>query len=403
MLSLSPDGRRLVQQPAPEVARLRRCYRSHPGDGTGASAAACGGAAGDSAGQAEAAAAAGAAAAGAAGTAAVSPDFSGRGGWYAEGVGVAEEQPLPVQGVAGAQLDVELCFSRWAGVAACSPAFCAPCLLSRQCSPRLPCRAEGRAPAAAGVASPCTACCELSHAACLPRATHPRPRPNPPPRRGTATAAGLLLFTHEAGSQGNALITYSWPTNALEVTFGVHAPMPSAPVPPAIPASQGSPSAAAAGLHLPPPAAGISPRKAGQGPASPLGSGGTASPPGSPAAAAVSAAAEQAAEAQLAALAEPLPEAAAVEGAVAAGAAAAAAPARRLGGPLAAPAADEEGRVRLRLLIDGSVVEVFSGTGEVRLSLASRGLGYGAPGKGGWGAAQRSIMPPACKRVEHCS
>lgn len=33
MVSLSPDGCRLLQQPAPEVARLRRCYRSHPGNG----------------------------------------------------------------------------------------------------------------------------------------------------------------------------------------------------------------------------------------------------------------------------------------------------------------------------------------------------------------------------------
>lgn len=68
----------------------------------------------------------------------------------------------------------------------------------------------------------------------------------------------------------------------------------------------------------------------------------------------------------MAALAEPLPEAAAVEEAVAAEAAAAAAATRRLGGPLAAPAVDEDGRVQLRVLIDGSAVEVFTGSGEVR-------------------------------------
>jgi hypothetical protein len=80
----------------------------------------------------------------------------------------------------------------------------------------------------------------------------------------------------------------------------------------------------------------------------------------------VAAAAEQAVEAQLAALAEPLPEAAAVEEAVAAEAAAAATQTRRLGGPLAAPAVDEKGRVRLRVILDGSAVEVFTGSGEVK-------------------------------------
>lgn len=113
VLSLSADGRRLLQQPAPEVARLRRCYRSHPGDGAQAAAGSDTGVGQHSpatAGQAGAAAAAGEEAG------AVAPDYSGRGGWYSEGVEVAEEQPLPVEGVSGAQLDLELCFSRWAVV-----------------------------------------------------------------------------------------------------------------------------------------------------------------------------------------------------------------------------------------------------------------------------------------------
>ncbi|KAI7843004.1 hypothetical protein COHA_003337 [Chlorella ohadii] len=111
MLSLSPDSRRLVQQPAPEVARLRRCYCSHPGNGTQAVA---GGSNGSGGGQPSKglnpAAESGAAGDGAA---AVAPDYSGRGGWYAEGVEVAEEQPLAIEGVSGAQLDLELCLSRW--------------------------------------------------------------------------------------------------------------------------------------------------------------------------------------------------------------------------------------------------------------------------------------------------
>lgn len=111
MLSLSPDSRRLVQQPAPEVARLRRCYCSHPGNGTQAVA---GGSNGSGGGQPSKglnpAAESGAAVDGAA---AVAPDYSGRGGWYAEGVEVAEEQPLAIEGVSGAQLDLELCLSRW--------------------------------------------------------------------------------------------------------------------------------------------------------------------------------------------------------------------------------------------------------------------------------------------------
>lgn len=97
----------------------------------------------------------------------------------------------------------------------------------------------------------------------------------------------------------------------------------------------------------------------------------------------MSAAAEQAIEAQLAALAEPLPAAAAVEEAVAAEAeAAAAAPTRRLGGPLAAPAVDEQGRVRLRVLIDGSAVEVFTGSGEVSAAVVGACIaGVGGPGQ----------------------
>ncbi|PRW33560.1 Arabinanase levansucrase invertase [Chlorella sorokiniana] len=319
VLNLSPNGRRLVQQPAPEVALLRRCYRSHPGDGAQAAAGGGGGSAVQTPAVAEAAA--GAAAAAGEEPAAVAPDYSGRGGWYAEGVEVEEEQLLPVEGVSGAQLDLELCFSR-----------------------------------------------------------------------GSATAAGLLLLTHEAGSQGNALITYTWPTNSLEVTFGVPAPMPAglAPGSLAAGAAAGSPSAAAAataaGLHLPRPAAGMSPRKAGlQGsaPSMPASFAWEASPPGSPAAAAVAAAAEQAVEAQLAALAEPLPEAAAVEEAVAAEAAAAATQTRRLGGPLAAPAVDEKGRVRLRVILDGSAVEVFTGSGEVLSTRVYRG---GAPATDAAGA-----------------
>jgi hypothetical protein len=96
----------------------------------------------------------------------------------------------------------------------------------------------------------------------------------------------------------------------------------------------------------------------------------------------VAAAAEQAVEAQLAALAEPLPEAAAVEEAVAAEAAAAATQTRRLGGPLAAPAVDEKGRVRLRVILDGSAV-VFTGSGEVLSTRVYRG---GAPATDAAGA-----------------
>lgn len=138
----------------------------------------------------------------------------------------------------------------------------------------------------------------------------------------------------------------------------------------------------------------MSPRKAGQGPALSSAFAGEASPPGSPAAAAVAAAAAQAVEAQLAALAEPLPEAAAVEEAVAAEAAAAAASARRLGGPLAAPAADEAGRVQLRVFIDGSAVEVFTGSGEVRPARTERHQCAGEVGSGA--AATRALeSPPA--------
>lgn len=149
-------------------------------------------------------------------------------------------------------------------------------------------------------------------------------------------------------------------------------------------------AAAAAGLHLPRPAAGKSPRKAGQCSAELAAFGWDGSQPGSHAAAAVSAPAEQAVEAQLAALAEPLPEAAAVEEAVAAEAAAAAAPARRLGGPLAAPAADQQGCVRLRVLIDGSAVEVFTGSGEVRPGVLFIGVGPGMQA--------RCMQPPCMQR-----
>lgn len=153
-------------------------------------------------------------------------------------------------------------------------------------------------------------------------------------------------MSHEAGSQGNALIAYDWVSNSLTVAFGVPA----------------SGTAAAAAPHLPAAPSASSPRKAAAG-ADRLA-------PGSPAAAAVAEAAEAAVDAQLAALAEPLAEAAAVEAAAAE--AAAPAPPRRLGGPLAAPAADEQGRVRLRVLLDGSAVEVFTGSGEGHASWLER-------------------------------
>lgn len=170
--------------------------------------------------------------------------------------------------------------------------------------------------------------------------------------RGSAAAAGLLLLSHEAGSQGNALLIYEWASNSLEVRFGVP-----------------DPSAAGAGLHLPAPAAASSPRKQGSdGTETGQREGG-----GSIAAAAVAVAAELAAGAQLAELAEPLPAAAGVGAALAVEAAAAdAAPREHLrlvGGPLSAPAADEAGRVRLRVLIDGSALEVFIGSGEVGAGL----------------------------------
>jgi hypothetical protein len=78
----------------------------------------------------------------------------------------------------------------------------------------------------------------------------------------------------------------------------------------------------------------------------------------------VAAPAELAVEALIAELAEPLPEAAAAEAAVEA-AVATAEPLRRVGGLLAAPAAGTEGRVQLRVLLDGSALEVFTGSGEV--------------------------------------
>lgn len=92
VLTPSPDGRRLLQQPATELATLRRCYSSHAGaDGPLVAASA-----------------------GAGGQSDVAPGFSARGGWYAEAVEVAEAAPLAVEGVAAGQLDIELCLSRWA-------------------------------------------------------------------------------------------------------------------------------------------------------------------------------------------------------------------------------------------------------------------------------------------------
>ena len=69
----SGGGLRLMQQPAPELTAPRRCYTGgHASNGSA----------------------------------------SGSGGWYAEGVEVAEGQLLPVEGVAGPQLDLELTFTR---------------------------------------------------------------------------------------------------------------------------------------------------------------------------------------------------------------------------------------------------------------------------------------------------
>ena len=115
--------------------------------------------------------------------------------------------------------------------------------------------------------------------------------------------------------------------------------------------------------------------------------------PRSPAAAAVAAPAELAVEAQLAELAEPLPEAAAAEASVAA-AAATAEPMRRVGGPLAAPAADAEGRVQLRVLLDGSALEVFTGSGEV--SLAGGQNSTFAGGAGTPARVRVHLLAPAC-------
>ena len=245
--------------------------------------------------------------------------------------------------------------------------------------------------------------------------THPTRCATPPAaRRGSAAAAGLLLASHEAGSQGNALLAYTWDTNALvsshaggggrrtaaaagahssggsavsrraptggrqqvshvrrsarpsptlvhpqEVTFGVPSPASAAPE-------------AANQLHLPAPPSASSPRKQARGAAA---AAGQPSPPGSPAAAAVQADAAAAVDVQLAALAEPLPQAPAVQEAAGEAASPRAAPARRLGGPLAAPAADAEGRVRLRVLLDGSALEAFTGSGEVRRCGAAGGGG----------------------------
>ncbi|KAI3425312.1 hypothetical protein D9Q98_009077 [Chlorella vulgaris] len=305
VLTLSPDGRRLVQQPAPELCRLRRCTDSLT-EGAGA-----GGKDGSSiTGKASAAA----------GTdgcpCAVACGSSGRGGWCVQGVEVDEMQLVAVEGVAGPQLDLELTFGR-----------------------------------------------------------------------GTATAAGVLLLSHEAGSQGNALITYTWHTNALEVQFGVPAPLPALPFggsgswedtekeSKAEAGEQVVASTAPAGparWHLPPPAAAAgSPRKQQLRAATEQFS--AAIPDtGAIAAAAVAVAAEAGPELVLAELADPLPEAAAV-GVAAVEEAAAPAAARRLGGPLAAPAADSSGQVQLRIVLDGSAVEVYTGTGEVLSTRVYRG------------------------------
>jgi hypothetical protein len=188
--------------------------------------------------------------------------------------------------------------------------------------------------------------------------------------RGSAAAAGLLLLCHEAGSQGNALLTYSWQRNALEVQFGVPPPQAALRVPPvrggegdAGEAQLGRGLATAPGLGLKSPPG--SPRRQllVDQPAV----------PSSPAAAAVAAAPGVAPELTLAELAEPLPEAAGAEAAVAHEAASSrSAPARQLGGPLAAPAADARGRVRLRVLLDGSALEAFTGSGEVGGGVGSR-------------------------------
>ncbi|PSC75140.1 Arabinanase levansucrase invertase [Micractinium conductrix] len=181
-------------------------------------------------------------------------------------------------------------------------------------------------------------------------------------RRGSAAAAGLLLLSHAADSQGSALLTYDWRENSLTVRFGVPAP---------------GAGAGAAALRVPPPPAASSPRKAGTS----RGAGGA---PVDPAAAAVAAATGFAVEAQLAQLAEPLAEATAVEAAVAAEAAAANAAPRQhrrlVGGTLTAPAADAEGRVRLRVLLDGSALEVYTGSGEVLSTRVYRGTPPGSTG-----------------------
>lgn len=101
VLTLSPDGRRLVQQPAPELCRLRRCTDSLT-EGAGA------GGKDSSSINVGASAAAGADDS----PSAVAGGSSGRGGWCAQGVEVDEGQLVPVEGVAGPQLDLELTFSR---------------------------------------------------------------------------------------------------------------------------------------------------------------------------------------------------------------------------------------------------------------------------------------------------
>lgn len=140
-----------------------------------------------------------------------------------------------------------------------------------------------------------------------------------------------------------------------------------------------APGAGGAALHLPAPTAassrGMQERESDSPRAGAAQQEGGPSPPSTPAAAAVAVVTELATGARLASLAEPLPGAAAVAAAAAAEVAAAgAAPgqhSRLVGGPLAAPAADEGGRVRLRVLVDGSALEVFTGSGEVGASSGS--------------------------------
>lgn len=87
VLTLSADGRRLVQTPAPELVALRRGFPLAAGSGDN------GGADGG-------------------GSAASASASLHTAGWYAEDAEVAEGQALRVEGVAGQQLDLELTFRR---------------------------------------------------------------------------------------------------------------------------------------------------------------------------------------------------------------------------------------------------------------------------------------------------